>query len=69
MCFTREHDEEDNPGLQGDFTHVSPLSGVALSVLAALRPLTSRRGESYFNPAFCRRIPRLWRIYLALKRW
>ncbi|EIK3616724.1 fimbrial biogenesis usher protein [Salmonella enterica] len=31
--------------------YVSPLSGVALSVLAALCPLTSR-GESYFNPAF-----------------
>ncbi|KNB39478.1 hypothetical protein ACH54_03750, partial [Salmonella enterica subsp. enterica serovar Infantis] len=29
--------------------YVSPLSGVALSVLAALCPLTSR-GESYFNP-------------------
>lgn len=31
--------------------YVSPLSGVALSVLAALYPLTSC-GESYFNPAF-----------------
>lgn len=31
--------------------YVSPLSSVALSVLVALCPLTSR-GESYFNPAF-----------------
>ncbi len=27
---TREHDEEDNTVLQGDFGYVSPLSGVAL---------------------------------------
>ncbi|WP_348236515.1 hypothetical protein, partial [Salmonella enterica] len=31
--------------------YVSPLNGVAVSVLAALCPLTCR-GESYFNPAF-----------------
>ncbi len=53
---TREHDEEDSFGFAGRFRHITVKRRGAVGAGGAVS-LTSR-GESYFNPAFCRRIPR-----------